>query len=63
VGGGSGTGWVVAPDRFADECARGQQRALSHGGKRGRPEEIHRHVVHIAHDCDLALLKVDDPAS
>jgi S1-C subfamily serine protease len=61
-GGGSGTGWVVAPGRLMTNAHVVSNAKFLTVEKEGDPRKYIAHVEHIAHDCDLALLKVDDPA-
>ena len=62
VGGGSGTGWVVAPDRLLTNAHVVSNARFLTVEKEDDPKKYIATVVHVAHDCDLALLKVDDPA-
>ncbi len=62
MGGGSGTGWVVGKDRLmtnAHVVSNARQLTVE---KENDPKKYIATVEHIAHDCDLALLKVEDPA-
>jgi S1-C subfamily serine protease len=61
-GGGSGTGWVVSADRLMTNAHVVSNAKFLTVEKEGDPRKYIAHVEHIAHDCDLALLKVDDPA-
>ncbi|NWK57613.1 trypsin-like peptidase domain-containing protein [Verrucomicrobiaceae bacterium N1E253] len=61
--GGIGTGFLIGPNRFLTNAhvVSNARRLLitKHGSPRKHPARI----VHIAHDCDLALLEVDDPTA
>ena len=58
--GGIGTGFIIGPNRFLTNAhvVSNARRLLitMHGSARKHPAKI----LHIAHDCDLALLEVDD---
>lgn len=61
-GGGRGTAFLIGENLFltnAHVVSNAQQLYIS---KYGESRKLRAHVVHIAHDCDLALLKVDDYA-
>ena len=59
--GGSGTGWVVAKDRLVTNAHVVSNAKLLTVEKENDPKKYVATVEHIAHDCDLALLKVADP--
>ncbi|MDB6155921.1 MAG: 2-alkenal reductase [Chthoniobacteraceae bacterium] len=61
-GGGSGTGWVVSKDRLVTNAHVVSNARFLTIEKENDPKKYIATVEHIAHDCDLALLKVDDPA-
>lgn len=58
--GGIGTGFLIGPNRFltnAHVVSNARRLLITvHGSPRKHPAKI----IHIAHDCDLALLGVDD---
>lgn len=58
--GGIGTGFLIGPNRFLTNAhvVSNARRLLitMHGSARKHPAKI----LHIAHDCDLALLEVED---
>lgn len=58
--GGSGTGWVVSKDRLMTNAHVVSNAKFLTVEKEGDPRKYIAQVEHIAHDCDLALLKVDD---
>jgi len=62
IGGGSGTGWVVSKDRLVTNAHVVSNSRFLTVEKENDPKKYIAVVEHIAHDCDLALLKVQDPA-
>ena len=61
VASGVGAGFIVAGNRImtnAHVVSNGRFLAVS---KEGDPKPYPARVVHVAHDCDLALLTVDNP--
>ncbi|HEX8296155.1 MAG TPA: trypsin-like peptidase domain-containing protein [Chthoniobacteraceae bacterium] len=60
VGGGSGTGWVVAGERLVTNAHVVSNSRFLTVEKENDPKKYVATVEHIAHDCDLALLKVED---
>jgi len=62
LGGGSGTGWVVSANRILTNAHVVSNARFLTVSKEDDPKKYIATVEHIAHDCDLALLKVDDPA-
>jgi S1-C subfamily serine protease len=60
--GGSGTGWVVGKDRILTNAHVVSNARFLTVSKENDPKKYIATVEHIAHDCDLAILKVDDPA-
>ncbi|MES2569907.1 MAG: trypsin-like peptidase domain-containing protein [Verrucomicrobiota bacterium] len=61
-GGGSGTGWVVSKDRLLTNAHVVSNARFLTIEKENDPKKYIATVEHIGHDCDLALLKVDDPS-
>ena len=61
-GGGIGTGFVIGKNRILTNAhvVSNARRVLI--TVHGSPVKYPAKVEHIAHDCDLALLRVDDPA-
>lgn len=61
--GGSGTGFLIGPNLFLTNAhvVSNAKRLLitMHGSPQKHPAKI----LHIAHDCDLALLQVDDASA
>ena len=58
--GGIGTGFLIGPNKFltnAHVVSNGQRFLINIYGS---PEKHRAKVEHIAHDCDLAILSVDD---
>ncbi len=62
MSGGSGTGWVVKKDRLMTNAHVVSNARLLTVEKENDPKKYVATVEFIAHDCDLALLKVEDPA-
>jgi S1-C subfamily serine protease len=62
VGTGSGTGWVVSKDRILTNAHVVSNARFLTVEKENDPKKYIATVEHIAHDCDLALLKIQDPA-
>jgi len=61
VGGGTGTGWVVGKDRLMTNAHVVSNSRLLTVEKENDPRKYVATVEYIAHDCDLAVLKVEDP--
>ncbi len=61
TGGGSGTGWVVSNDRLLTNAHVVSNARFLTVEKENDPKKYVATVEHVAHDCDLALLKVEDP--
>lgn len=61
-GGGNGTGWVVSGDRLMTNAHVVSNAKFLTVEKEGDPRKYIARVEHVAHDCDLAIIKVDDPA-
>src|SRR6201996_1551334 len=59
---GSGTGWVVSADRIITNAHVVSNARFLTVEKEDDPKKYIATVEHIAHDCDLAVLKVQDPA-
>lgn len=61
-GGGSGTGFLIGKNRFltnahvVSDATKVVIRAMSD------PEPHAARIVHIAHDCDLAIIEAEDPS-
>lgn len=60
--GGTGTGWVVSKDRILTNAHVVSNARFLTLEKERDPKKYIAVVEHIAHDCDLAVLKVQDPA-
>ncbi len=61
MSGGSGTGWVVKKDRLMTNAHVVSNAKLLTVEKENDPKKYVATVEFIAHDCDLAQLKVEDP--
>lgn len=59
---GSGTGWVVSKDRILTNAHVVSNARFLTLEKENDPKKYIAEVEHVAHDCDLAILKVQDPA-
>lgn len=62
-GGGIGSGFLIGDNRFLTNAhvVSNHRRILI--TKRGSAEKHPARVTHIAHDCDLALLELENPAA
>lgn len=58
----SGTGWVVSKNRILTNAHVVSNARFLTLEKERDPKKYIAEVEHIAHDCDLAILKVQDPA-
>ena len=61
-GGGSGTGFLIAPNLFLTNAHVVSDASRLNIRKVGDPTPYRAKVKHIAHDCDLALLELIQPA-
>lgn len=61
-GGGSGTGWLVGENLFMTNAHVVSNASRLTIRKVGNPEPLAARLIHIAHDCDLALLSLLDPS-
>jgi len=61
TGGGSGTGWVVSAERILTNAHVVSNARFLTLEKENDPKKYIAEVEFIAHDCDLAILKVKDP--
>ncbi len=59
--GGSGSGFLVGPNRILTNAHVVSNSRLLYVRKVGDPSPHEARIVHIAHDCDLALLELKDP--
>jgi S1-C subfamily serine protease len=62
MAGGSGTGWVVSKDQILTNAHVVSNARFLTVEKEDDPKKYIASVQFIAHDCDLAILKVDDPS-
>jgi S1-C subfamily serine protease len=60
MGGGSGTGWVVGERRIMTNAHVVSNARLLTVEKENDPKKYVATIEFIAHDCDLAILKVED---
>jgi S1-C subfamily serine protease len=63
TGGGVGTGFLIAPNRFLTNAHVVSDSRLLYVKKVDDPKPYEAEIVHIAHDCDLALLALKDPSA
>ncbi|MFK5924050.1 MAG: trypsin-like peptidase domain-containing protein [Verrucomicrobiota bacterium] len=61
LGSGVGTGFMIGKNRFLTNAHVVSNRRLIYIKKMDRPEPYKARVLHVAHDCDLALLELEDP--
>ena len=61
TGGGTGTGWVVSKDRLLTNAHVVSNARFMTVERENDPKKYIATVEHVAHDCDLALLKVEEP--
>ena len=61
--GGNGTGWLVAPNRFVTNAHVVSNARIVYIKKVGDPKPYRARILHIAHDCDLAMLELEDPSA
>lgn len=62
-GGGSGTGFLVGPNMFLTNAHVVSNSRLLYIKKVDDPKPYQAEIVHIAHDCDLALLRLIDSSA
>ena len=62
-GGGNGTGFMVAPNRFLTNAHVVSDSRILYLKKVGDPKPYRANILHIAHDCDLAMLELEDPSA
>ena len=61
--GGNGTGWLVGPNRFVTNAHVVSNSRIVYIKKVGDAKPYRAKILHIAHDCDLAMLELEDPAA
>lgn len=62
-GGGNGTGFMIAPNRFITNAHVVSDSRIIYIKKVGDPKPYRANILHIAHDCDLAMLELEDPSA
>lgn len=62
-GGGNGTGFLVGPNMFLTNAHVVSNSRLLFIKRVDDPKPYEAEIVHIAHDCDLALLRVKDSSA
>jgi len=60
-GGGNGTGFMISPNRFMTNAHVVSDSRILYIKKLGDPKPHRAKILHIAHDCDLAMLELEDP--
>lgn len=63
TGSGNGTGFLVGPNRFMTNAHVVSNARLIYIKKYDDPKPYLARVLHVAHDCDLAMLEVDDASA
>jgi S1-C subfamily serine protease len=61
--GGNGTGWLVGPNKFVTNAHVVSNSRIVYIKKVGDAKPYRAKIVHIAHDCDLAMLSLEDPSA
>jgi len=59
MGSGNGTGFLVGPNRFLTNAHVVSNNRLIYLKKMSDPKPFQARVLHVAHDCDLALLALE----
>lgn len=62
TGGGTGSGFIIHGKRILTNAHVASDSRFLEVQKDGDPTRYNARVAYIAHDCDLALLSVDDPS-
>lgn len=60
---GTGTGFLIGDNKFLTNAHVVSNSRLVYVKKVNNPRPYKARIVHIAHDCDLAMLELDDPAA
>lgn len=63
TGSGNGTGFLVGPNRFMTNAHVVSNARLIYIKKYDDPKPYLARVIHVAHDCDLAMLEVEDSSA
>lgn len=61
--GGNGTGWLVGQNKFLTNAHVVSNSRIIYIKKVGDAKPYRAKIVHIAHDCDLAMLELEDPSA
>ena len=61
--GGNGTGWLVGENKFLTNAHVVSNSRIIYIKKVGDAKPYRAKIVHIAHDCDLAMLELEDPSA
>jgi len=60
---GNGTGWLVGPNKFLTNAHVVSNSRIVYIKKVGDAKPYRAKILHIAHDCDLAMLELEDPSA
>lgn len=60
---GNGTGWLVSENKFLTNAHVVSNSRIIYIKKVGDAKPYRARIVHIAHDCDLAMLELEDPSA
>ena len=61
--GGNGTGWLVDDNKFLTNAHVVSNSRIVYIKKVGDAKPYRAKIIHIAHDCDLAMLELEDPSA
>jgi len=61
--GGNGTGWLVDNNKFLTNAHVVSNSRIVYIKKVGDAKPYRAKIIHIAHDCDLAMLELEDPSA
>ena len=61
--GGNGTGFMISTNRFMTNAHVVSDSRIVYIKKVGDPKPYRANILHIAHDCDLAMLELEDPSA
>ena len=62
-GGGNGTGWLVGKNKFITNAHVVSNSRIVYIKKVGDAKPYRAKILHIGHDCDLAMLELEDPSA
>ena len=61
--GGNGTGWLVDDNKFLTNAHVVSNSRIVYIKKVGDAKPYRAKIIHIAHDCDLAMLELENPSA